>query len=62
MVSIPAVLTAAEAAEIVSEGLARILGEAPASDELMVAAGIDSLSAVEVGPGRCCPPRHRHAF
>ena len=62
VVPVPAVLTAAEAAEIVSEGLARILGEAPASDELLVAAGIDSLSAVQVGPGRCCPPCRRYAF
>jgi hypothetical protein len=46
---VQAALTAAEAAEILSEGLARILGEAPASDELLVAAGIDSLTAVEAG-------------
>ena len=62
MAPVPAALTAAEAADIVSEGLARILGEAPASDELLVEAGIDSLAAVEAGSGTCCPPRYRHVF
>jgi hypothetical protein len=59
-VRVPAALTVAAAAAILSEGLALILGEAPASDEPLVAAGIDSLTAVEARRGRCCPPRHRH--
>lgn len=47
-IHVPAALTVAEAADVLSRGLTRILGEAPAPEEPLVDAGLDSLTAVEL--------------